>query len=126
MINSSGHTIVLDAFVLYPAPIRDLLLSHAAEGMYHVKWSEIIQDEWIRNLLKNRADLKKEHLNQTVRAMDVSFSDAIVENFNDRISNVELPDKDDRHVVACAIKCNADFIVTSYAIQAETALKPAI
>jgi hypothetical protein len=45
-------TVVLDACVLYPAPIRDLLLSLAAEGLFIVKWSDIIQNEWVRTLLE--------------------------------------------------------------------------
>src|SRR5690606_26924827 len=97
---------------IYPAPIRDILLSFAAEGLFIAKWSGIIQDEWLRNLLKNRSDLKKEQLNQTIKAMNTAFPDANVDNFKNLISSVELPDKDDRHVVACSIKCNADLIVT--------------
>lgn len=112
MIHSPRFTIVLDACVLYPAPIRDILLSLAAEGMFKAKWSKIIQDEWLRNLLKNRIDLKKEQLNQTVEAMNLAFPDANVENFEELIPSLKLPDKDDRHVVACAIRCNADLIVT--------------
>lgn len=105
-------TIVLDACVLYPAPIRDVLLSLAAEGLFVVKWSDIIQNEWLRNLLANRPDLKKEQLFQTIKAMNLAFPDANVENFEVFISGVNLRDKDDRHVVACAIRCNADLIVT--------------
>lgn len=105
-------TIVLDACVLYPAPIRDLLLSLEAEGLFIVKWSDIIQNEWVRNLLANRSDLKKEQLIQTVIVMNLAFPDANVENFEVFLSGINLRDKDDRHVVACAIKCNADIIVT--------------
>jgi predicted nucleic acid-binding protein len=105
-------TAVLDACVLYPAPVRDILLSLAAEALFKPRWSEIIQDEWQRNLLKNRIDLKKEQLNQTIKAMNLAFPDANVEDFENIISSVNLPDKDDRHVVACAIKCNADLIIT--------------
>ena len=112
MIHSPKFTVVLDACVLYPAPIRDILLSLAAEGLFKVKWSETIQDEWLRNLLKNRTDLKKEQLNQTVKSMNLAFPDANVDNFEDLIPSLKLPDKDDRHVYACAIRCNADLIVT--------------
>jgi predicted nucleic acid-binding protein len=112
MIHSPRFTVVLDACVLYPAPIRDILLSLAAEGLFKAKWSDMIQDEWLRNLLKNRTDLKKEQLNQTVNAMNLAFPDANVENFKELIPSLKLPDKDDRHVVACAIRCNADLIVT--------------
>ncbi|MDD3721173.1 MAG: PIN domain-containing protein [Lutibacter sp.] len=80
--------------------------------MFTAKWFDIIQDEWLRNLLKNRADLKKEQLIQTIKAMNLAFPDANVENFEDLTSSVKLKDKDDRHVVACAIRCNADLIVT--------------
>ena len=102
----------MDACVLYPAPVRDVLLSFAAEGLFHAKWSDIIQDEWVSNLLKNRSDLKKEQLDQTVHAMNLAFPDATVKNFESLISGINIPDKDDRHIVACAIKCNADLIVT--------------
>lgn len=112
MIHTPGFTVVLDACVLYPAPIRDILLSIAAKGVFKAKWSDIIQDEWLRNLLKNRTDLKEEQLNQTVNAMNSAFPDANVKNFKELIPGIKLPDKDDRHVVACAIRCNADLIVT--------------
>ena len=49
MIHSSKFTTLLDACVLYPAPIRDILLSLASEGMFRIKWSDMIQDEWLRN-----------------------------------------------------------------------------
>lgn len=112
MIHSPRFTVVLDACVLYPAPIRDILLSLAAEELFKAKWSKIIQDEWLRNLLKNRADLKREQLNLSVEAMNLAFPDANVENFEEIIQALKLPDEDDRHVVACAIRCNADLIVT--------------
>src|SRR5690606_29236356 len=111
MMYSSRPILVLDACVLYPAPIRDILLSMAAEELFTVKWSEMIQNEWLRNLLKNRSDLKKEQLDQTIKAMNLAFPDANVENLSHFIPEVNLPDKDDRHVVACAIRCNASIIV---------------
>ncbi len=52
------YTVVLDACVLYPAPLRDLLLSLAAAGMYGARWTDRIQEDWQRNLLKNRPELK--------------------------------------------------------------------
>ncbi len=112
MIHSPRFKVVLDACVLYPAPVRDILLSLAAEGLFKAKWSNIIQEEWIRNLLINRTDLKKTQLNSTIKAMNVAFPDANVDGFEDLIPSINIPDKDDRHVVACAIRCNADLIVT--------------
>lgn len=110
--NSTSCTVVLDACVLYPAPIRDILLSFASEGLYIVKWSNIIQNEWLHNLLKKRIDIKQEQLLQTINAMNLAFPDANVVNFENLIPSIQLRDKDDRHVVACAIRCNANSIVT--------------
>lgn len=52
MIYSPRFTVILDACVLYPAPIRDILLNLADLEVFSPKWSEIIQDEWTRNLTK--------------------------------------------------------------------------
>jgi predicted nucleic acid-binding protein len=112
MIHSPKFGVVLDACVLYPAPIRDLLLSLAAEGLFKPKWSEKIQEEWVRNLLANRKDLKSNQLRQTINAMNRAFPDANIENYEDLITGLSLPDKDDRHVLACAIKSGVDSIMT--------------
>ncbi len=65
MIYSSGFIAILDANVLYPAPLRDYLLHLANLEMYKPKWTKIIQEEWIENLLLNRTDLKRENLEKT-------------------------------------------------------------
>lgn len=112
MIHSPKFTVVIDACVLYPAPIRDVLLSMASVGLLKPKWSNTIQDEWTRNLLINRTDLTKQQLNTTIEAMNLAFPDANVENFEELIPSLRLPDENDRHVLACAIKCKADVITT--------------
>ncbi|WP_204336827.1 PIN domain-containing protein [Cryomorpha ignava] len=112
MIHSPVLTVVIDACVLYPAPIRDVLLSMAFEGLFEPKWSRAIQDEWTGNLLINREDLNKKQLDGTIQAMNRAFPDSNVLNFEELIPSLSLPDKDDRHVLACAIKCKADLITT--------------
>ena len=112
MIHSPQFTVVLDANVIYPAPIRDLLLNLADLEIFSPKWSEIIQEEWIRNLLKNRPDLNKSKLMRTVRIMDLAFPDAEVHDFEELIDELELPDLNDRHVLAVAIQSKADAIIT--------------
>ena len=112
MIHSPAFTVVLDACVLYPAPIRDILLSLASEGLFQPKWSTIIQDEWSRNLLQNRTDLNQDQLNLTKYAMNQAFTDANVDSFEELIPGLSLPDENDRHVLACAIKSDANAIVT--------------
>lgn len=104
--------VVLDACVLYAAPLRDFLLYIAEIELYQPKWTIILQDEWVRNLLKNRADISKNALLRTIKVMNYAFPNALVKDFEYLIENITLPDIDDRHVVACAIKANAKQIVT--------------
>jgi hypothetical protein len=58
-------TVLFDACVLYPAPLRDLLIELASNGMFRGRWTDRIHDEWIRNLLKNRPDLTRGQLERT-------------------------------------------------------------
>lgn len=48
----SRFTVVYDANVLYPAPLRDLLMRLAATGLFRARWTDRIHDEWMRNVLK--------------------------------------------------------------------------
>ena len=54
MAGSARYTAILDACVLYPATLRDLLLSLARDGLFHACWSERIQDEWVRSPARSR------------------------------------------------------------------------
>ena len=111
MAGSSRFTAILDANVLYPQLIRDTLLSLAVEGLYHARWSQAIHDEWTRNLAKDRPELAS-RLPAVVALMNASVPDCLVTNFEKLVTSIELPDPDDRHVVAAAIVGHADAIVT--------------
>lgn len=106
-------TAVLDANVLYPLSLRDYLLNLAVEGLYDPIWTPEIHDEWIRNLLLNRPDLKRKQLEATRKAMDKAFPGANVTNVQSIANRLTLPDPDDRHVLAAAIKAEAQVIVTA-------------
>ena len=111
MAGSSRFTAILDANVLYPQLIRDTLLSLAVEGLYHARWSRAIHDEWTRNLAKDRPELAS-RLPAVVALMNASVPDCLVTNYEKLVNSIELPDPDDRHVVAAAIVGHADAIVT--------------
>lgn len=67
----SQYTVILDACVLYPAPLRDLLIELACTDLYRAKWSAHIIDEWVSALSKNRPDLDQNRLRtHTVRNMN--------------------------------------------------------
>lgn len=111
-MRQSSFTAVYDACVLYPAPLRDFLMWLALSGRFRAKWSLEIHNEWKRNLLKNRPDLTAEQLDRTSELMDQALPDACVTGYEDLIEGLTLPDIDDRHVLAAAIRCNANVIVT--------------
>ena len=102
---------LLDANVLYPAPLRDFLLQLAYDDFFEPKWSEEIQNEWTRNLLANRSDLTAAQLARTRDAMERAFPAACVVGYEPRIPTLANHPKD-RHVLAAAIEGNARFLVT--------------
>lgn len=108
----SPFTVVFDACVLYPAPLRDFLMWLGLSGRFRARWSQEIHAEWKRNLLLNRPDLTQAQLDRTSDLMDKAIPDGLVEGYEDLISGLQLPDSDDRHVLAAAIRCNASVIVT--------------
>ena len=81
-------TVVYDACVLYPAPLRDLLMRLAL------------------------TDLSRAQLERTRSLMNAYVRDALVDGYQSLVPALELPDPDDRHVLAAAIKCGADLILT--------------
>src|SRR5690606_37605903 len=91
---------------------RDLLLYMASEDLYLPKWTELIHEEWIKNLLLNRPELTPKSLNAAKQAMNLAFPDATVKNFYSLTEKLRLPDADDRHVLAAAIRAKANLIVT--------------
>lgn len=108
----TSFTVVLDACVLYPASLRDLLMWLAVTGLYRARWTETIVNEWSRNLLANRPDLTAQALARTHRLMNEAVLDAVVTGHESLIPGLQLPDPDDRHVLAAAIRCGAAVIVT--------------
>ena len=103
---------LFDACVLYSASLRDFLLRLSFDGLIFPFWSEKIQNEWIRNLLRNRPDLKRENLERTCREMDFHFPNSLVRGYEPILPTLQLPDPDDRHVLAAAIYAKAKYIVT--------------
>ncbi|WP_137939623.1 PIN domain-containing protein [Chitinivorax sp. B] len=111
MAGSSLFTAILDANVLYPAPLRDVLLSLAAAGLFHARWTSDIANEWQRNLIKNRPELA-DQLPKVAAAMERAIPDCLITSHTHLIDSLQLPDLGDRHVLAAAIAGHADAIVT--------------
>lgn len=101
-----------DANVLYPSTLRDLLIRIAQAGLVQGKWSARILDEVFDNLCENRPDLDATALNRTRALMMTAVRDCMVSGYESLIPVLELPDPDDRHVLAAAIRVRAQVIVT--------------
>jgi len=108
----SPFTAIFDACVLYPAPLRDFLMWLGLSGRFRARWSRDIHEEGKRNLLLNRPDLTRSQVDRTSDLMDRAIPDGLVDEYEDLIAGLTLPDPDDRHILAAAIRCNASVIVT--------------
>jgi hypothetical protein len=106
-------TAFLDANVLYPAMLRDLLMRLASRNIFRARWSERVHREWMAALIRDRPDFPTAKLQRTRYLMDAHFDDALVEGYEPLIETLTLPDADDRHVLAAAIHCGASVIVTA-------------
>ena len=108
----SQHRALLDANVLYPAPLRDILLQLAVMDVFQAKWTAEIHREWIEALLRNDPQRDRAALERTRDLMDRATRDSLVTGYERLISALTLPDPDDRHVLAAAIVGRCDVIVT--------------
>lgn len=107
-----AFTAMFDACVLFPAQLRDLLMELALTDLFRAKWTADIHREWIEAALVARPDLDRARLERTRDLMDCSVRDCVVEGYDSLVPSIELPDPNDRHVVAAAIVGRADIIVT--------------
>lgn len=111
MIHSVRFTCVLDTNVIMPIEIRDLLFWFAHDELFTPKWSKHIFDEW--EDIMRRKGVSEAEIEKRIAKANQAFPDALVENYEMLIEGLSLPDLKDRHVLAAAIKTNADIIVTN-------------
>lgn len=108
-----AYTVVYDACVLYPVRLRDFLLraGYTPQLNLRARTSPTILDELGRALIDNRvmeSDRWPPHREQ----IEAAVPDFVVDGYEQLIESVHLPDPDDRHVVAAAIRCQASAIIT--------------
>lgn len=106
-------TVLYDANVLYPNVLRDVLIRLAQTGLVHARWTDRILDETFRNLAADRPDIAIDTLAKLRGLMNRAVPDCLVTGYEALIPALTLPDEDDRHVLAAAIRCSAQVIVTA-------------
>lgn len=67
---------------------------------FQAKWTDHVHEEWMKNLLSNRADLTHAALDRIREFMNDAIDDCLVTDYENLIDEVQLPDVDDRHVLA--------------------------
>lgn len=102
---------VLDACVLYPTVLREILLGVAARGLYEPLWSDRILREWTRAADKIGPGAMLQAEGEAVLAR-AAFPRATLREQPNIEARVSLPDPNDEHVLAVAIAGHADAIVT--------------
>lgn len=100
---------LLDTCVLYPTYLRDTLLRLAATGLYQPLWSADILIELNRNLLE--LGISPGAVERTITAMRTHFDDSEVTGYTN-LTKTMTCDPKDRHVLAAAVRGEADALVT--------------
>lgn len=109
----TNFVIVYDACILYPLSLRTLFVELAMTGLFQAKWTSDIHKEWTHSLKKNYPKCNEERLENLKIQINNAVPNSLVSGYESLISTLSLPDKNDRHVLAAAIKCGAQAIVTN-------------
>lgn len=104
--------VLYDANVLYPNTLRDMLIRLAQVNLAQARWTHRILEEMERAIRRRRPDIDSKKFAVLRDRMNASLRDCLVEGYEPLIEGLKLPDEDDRHVLAAAIACRADGIVT--------------
>lgn len=111
MAISGRYTAVLDACVLFSRLQRDVLLSLAHADLYTARWTQEIEHEWASSLVEKYPDAA-DKIPRLVEHMREAIPDCLIVDYAPLITSIQLPDERDRHVLAAAIRGNADAIVS--------------
>lgn len=85
----SKFTVIYDACVLYPAPLRDTLMRLAVTDLFKAHWTDHIHDEWINALLRDQKH-SRESLERARDLMDRHVRDAKVYGYETLIDVLPL------------------------------------
>jgi predicted nucleic acid-binding protein len=103
--------VVLDANLLYPFQLRNLLVQFGMDSVIAPRWTARIHEEWIGNLVAaGRAP--HERLLLTLDLMNGALPEAEVRNWEIYMDGLTMQDPDDCHVLAAALAAEAQTILT--------------
>ena len=103
--------VVLDACVLYPTVLREILIGVARAGLYTPLWSDRLLEEWARASVKLGPGAETIARGE-IAVLRAGFPKASVAPHEGLAARLWLPDPADIHVLAAAIAGHANLIVT--------------
>lgn len=112
MTSRRRYTALLDANVLVPIRLADLFVQLAVDDLFRAKWTQDIHNEWMRAVQRIHPDIQLESLVKRRDQMNAKARDALIDGYEMMIDSLQLPDNNDRHVLAAAIVGGCDVIVT--------------
>ncbi len=107
----SDFPVVLDANVLIQAAVRDTLLRLSEQRLFLCRWSEEILEEVCRTLVGKRG-LSADKAARLLEQLRTHFPDACVGPGYKELIPAMKNDEKDRHVIAAAVFCKAEVILT--------------
>ncbi len=110
---SEAPLVICNANVFYSIVLTDLLLSLSVAELLRPRWTAQIHEEWMRNLLADRPELERAKIERRREMMDRAIDDCLIMGYEPLIPTLQLPDADDRQVLAAAIHSQAQIILTS-------------
>jgi predicted nucleic acid-binding protein len=109
----AGFVALLDACVMVPIALTDTLLRLAEAELYRPVWSQKILDEARAAILEVHPGEDPGRVDARLRSMNEAFEDACVQDWEPLVEGLTLPDNNDRHVLAAAIRGDAGAIITN-------------
>ncbi len=103
--------VLLDACVLYPTVLREILTGVAGQGLYTPLWSERILEEWARAARKI-GPTGEMQARAEIALLRARFPNAVATAQDAVEARLWLPDPNDVHVLAAAIAGSADVLLT--------------
>lgn len=103
--------ILIDACVLYPTVMREVLIGVAAQGLFEPLWSARILEEWARAAARI-GDGFEDVARGEIALLKARWPKAEVKYLPETEARLYLPDPDDTHVLAAAIDGKADILLT--------------
>lgn len=103
--------VLIDACVLYPTVMREVVLGCAKAGLFEPFWSERIMEEWARATVKLGAEAEV-FARGEIAILNAQFPSAVIPADTDLEQRLWLPDPDDVHVLASAVTGECAAIMT--------------